>query len=56
MILTSIDPATYAVDAMRIAMLEIGSKSFAFDVLVLLGFAVSLGAIGAYSFRRMKAV
>lgn len=54
--LTSLDPATYAVDAMRIAMLGIGSKSFAFDVMVLLGFAVALGAIGVYSFRRMKAV
>jgi len=56
LILTSIDPATYAVDAMRIAMLGIGNKSFAFDVLVLLGFAISMGTIGAYSFRRMKAV
>jgi len=55
-ILTSVDPATYGVDAMRNAMLGIGSKSFAFDIAILVGFAISLGAIGAYSFGRMKAV
>ena len=56
MVLTSIDPATYGVDAMRIAMLGIGTNSLALDIVVLLGFAISFGAIGAYSFTRMKAV
>ncbi len=56
MFITSIDPATYAVDAMRIAVLGVGSKSFVFDIAIVLVYAISLGAIGAYSFGRMKAV
>jgi ABC-2 type transport system permease protein len=55
-ILTSIDPATYAVDAMRFAMLGIGNKPFALDIVILVGFAIGLGAFGSYSFGRMKAV
>ncbi len=55
-VLTSIDPATYGVDAMRIAILGIGSHTFAIDILVMLGFAIAFGIIGAYSFARMKAV
>jgi ABC-type multidrug transport system permease subunit len=54
--LFSIDPATYGVDAMRITMLGIGRNSFALDMVALLGFAISFGVIGAYSFARMKAV
>jgi hypothetical protein len=37
-------------------MLEIGSKSFELDITVLAAFTTILGAFGAYSFGRMKAV
>ena len=55
-ILTKIDPATYAVDALRNAMLGIASYSFAIDTGVLATFAISFGVFGGYSFGRMKAV
>ncbi len=55
-VLTSIDPATYGVNAMRAAVLGIGNTSFVFDIILLLVFTISLGAIGIYSFKRMKAV
>jgi hypothetical protein len=41
---------------MRSAMLGLNSKPFAFDIVVLLGYAVFLGVVGTLSFRRMKAV
>jgi len=50
------DPATYSVDALRNTMLGIGSKSFEIDVAILVAFTIVLGAFGAYSFGRMKAV
>lgn len=55
-ILTKIDPATYAVDALRNAMLGISSYSFALDIGVLAAFTIGFGLFGGYSFRRMKAV
>jgi ABC-2 type transport system permease protein len=55
-ILTKIDPATYAVDALRNAMLGIASYAFAIDSAVLAAFAISFGVFGGYSFGRMKAV
>ena len=55
-ILTKIDPATYAVDALRNAMLGISSYSFALDIGVLVAFTIGFGLFGGYSFRRMKAV
>lgn len=55
-ILTSLDPATYAVDALRNAMLGIGSKSLGLDISILAIITVGLGAFGVYSFGRMKAV
>jgi ABC-2 type transport system permease protein len=55
-ILTKIDPATYAVDALRNAMLGIASYSFVIDVMVLTAFAIGFGVFGGYSFGRMKAV
>ena len=55
-ILTRIDPATYAVDALRNAMLGIASYSFPIDIGVLAAFTIGFGIIGGYSFRRMKAV
>jgi len=54
--LTAIDPATYAVDAMRNAMLGIGSHSFAIDLAALTGYTFVLGFFGIFSFGRMKAV
>ncbi len=55
-ILTKIDPATYAVDALRNAMLGIASYSFVIDIGLLAVFAIGLGVFGGYSFGRMKAV
>jgi len=55
-ILTKIDPATYAVDALRNAMLGIASYSFAINTGVLTAFAIGIGVFGGYSFGRMKAV
>src|SRR5918995_2214980 len=55
-ILIIIDPATYAVDALRNAMLGIGSKPFEVDISILIAFTVGLGALGVFSFGRMKAI
>jgi len=55
-ILTTIDPVTYAVDALRNIILGIGSKTFGLDMSILISYAAALGALGSYSFRRMKAV
>jgi len=55
-ILTKIDPATYAVDALRNAMLGIASYSFAIDIGILALFAIAFGIFGGYSFGKMKAV
>ena len=54
--LTTIDPATYAVDALRSAMLGISNYSFVLDIGILAAFTVVFGIFGAYSFRRMRAV
>ena len=55
-ILTTIDPVTYAVDALRNIILGIGSHTLGLDLTVLLSYSCALGALGTYSFRRMKAV
>jgi ABC-2 type transport system permease protein len=55
-ILTKIDPATYAVDALRNAMLGISTYPFAIDVGILAAFTIVFGVFGGYSFRRMRAV
>jgi len=56
-ILTTLDPVTYGVGALREVMLEItGINSFAINIGVLLLSAASLGTVGVLSFRRMKAV
>lgn len=56
-ILTSIDPATYAVEALRISMLGIpGRMPFSVDMILLLISTIVLGIIGILSFKRMKAV
>ncbi len=55
--LTMIDPATYAVDAIRNMMLGLeGMNSFVVDIGVLSLSVIVLGTIGMLSFRRMKAV
>jgi ABC-2 type transport system permease protein len=56
-ILTTIDPVTYGVNALREVMLGItGVNSFALNIGILLLAATSLGTIGVISFRIMKAV
>src|SRR5918995_1657849 len=56
-ILTTLDPVTYGVDALREVMLGItGINSFALNISILLLSAASLGTVGVLSFRRMKAV
>ena len=54
--LTSLDPATYAVDALRSAMLGVAKFPFVVDIGVLAAFMLGFGILGGYSFRRMKAV
>ena len=56
-ILTTLDPATYAVDALRNMMLGItGKNSFAYDIIILFISVIIVGTVGMFSFRRMKAV
>lgn len=56
-ILTSFDPATYAVEALRESMLGIpGRNPFALDIGLLVLSTIVLGMIGILSFRRMKAI
>jgi ABC-2 type transport system permease protein len=54
--LTTVDPATYAVDALRNAIIGTSAYSFALDVGVLVAFTIAFGVFGSYSFRRMRAV
>lgn len=55
-VLTTMDPATYSVDAMRQVMLGVGGMPFLFDLGILAAFALGLGIVGMISFSRMKAV
>jgi ABC-2 type transport system permease protein len=56
-ILTMVDPATYAVDALRSITLGItGKNPFVVDIGILLVCVIALGIIGMLSFRKMKAV
>jgi ABC-2 type transport system permease protein len=56
-ILTSINPATYAVEALRNSMLGIPGKNlFIVNIGVLLITSIALGVVGVLSFKRMKAV
>ena len=55
-ILTTVDPVTYGVDALRNAMLGKGSNSFEFDIVILTAYTATLGVFGILSFKRMKAV
>jgi ABC-2 type transport system permease protein len=56
-ILTMVDPATYAVDALRsITLGTTGKNPFVVDIGILLVCVIALGIIGMLSFRKMKAV
>lgn len=55
-VLTTIDPVTYGVDALRNIILGIGSHSLGLDLIILLLYSCVLGALGTYSFGKMKAV
>jgi ABC-2 type transport system permease protein len=56
-ILTTLDPATYGVDALRSAMLGItGKYPFGTDIAILFLSVISIGVVGIFSFRRMKAI
>lgn len=55
-VLTTIDPATYSVDALRQIILGIGSKPLGIDILILVLYTTALGLLGTLSFRRMKAI
>ena len=56
-ILTSINPATYAVEALRSSMLGVDGKNILIvNIGVLLITTLALGILGILSFRRMKAV
>jgi ABC-2 type transport system permease protein len=56
-ILTTLDPATYGVDALRSAMLGItGKYSFGTDFAILILSVISIGVVGIFSFKRMKAI
>ena len=51
--LATINPMTYATEAMRAVMLRgIIWESFAFDVMILMGFATAMMIIGSLTFRR----
>jgi ABC-2 type transport system permease protein len=54
--LTFIDPATYAVDALRNSTLGIATYSFGFDLLLLFCSTIITTLFGMLSFRKMRAV
>src|ERR671912_165702 len=54
--LTIIDPATYAVDALRNSTLGIATYSFEFDLLLLFCSTIITTLFGMLSFRKMRAV
>jgi len=54
--LTIIDPATYAVDALRNSILGIATYSFEFNLLLLLVSTIITTLFGMLSFRKMRAV
>jgi ABC-2 type transport system permease protein len=55
-VLSLLDPVTYAVDALRNSIIGEGMNSFMSDFGLLVIVTFILGAVGAFSFRRMKAV
>ena len=55
-ILTTINPVTYAVDALRNAMMLSSKHTFGIDIVILFVSTVALALLGTLSFRKMKAV
>jgi ABC-2 type transport system permease protein len=56
-VLTALDPATYAVDALRNTMLGItGKNPIVADIGILIVSIIAFGIVGMLSFRRMKAI
>jgi ABC-2 type transport system permease protein len=53
-VLTHIDPATYAVDALRHVILGISSMPLIFSISVILGFDIVVIVIGSWAFNRLK--
>jgi ABC-2 type transport system permease protein len=54
--LTAINPVTYAVDALRNAMMLSHKYTFALDIMILSAATIALGLLGTLSFKKMKAV
>jgi ABC-2 type transport system permease protein len=54
--LTTINPVTYAVDALRNAMMLSSKYTFVIDTVILFMGTIVLGLLGTFSFRKMKAV
>src|ERR687885_697627 len=55
-VLTTFNPVTYAVDALRNAMMLSSTHPFGSDIVILFVSTVALALLGTLSFRRMKAV
>ncbi|MFL6473155.1 MAG: ABC transporter permease [Nitrososphaeraceae archaeon] len=54
--LTTVNPVTYAVDALRNAMMLTSRHTYAEDISILFAATIALGLLGTFSFRKMKAV
>jgi ABC-2 type transport system permease protein len=54
--LTTINPVTYAVDALRNAMMLSSRHTFGIDIVILFASTLALALLGTLSFRKMKAV
>ena len=55
-VLTTINPVTYAVDALRNTMMLSSRHTFGIDIAILFASTIALGLLGTLSFRKMKAV
>lgn len=53
-VLTRIDPASYAVDALRNCILGNSSMPFSVNLMIIIGFDLALILFGTWSFNRMK--
>jgi ABC-2 type transport system permease protein len=54
--LTTVNPVTYAVDALRNAMMLTSRNTYVEDISILFAATIALGLLGTFSFRKMKAV
>src|SRR6187549_1038744 len=55
-LLTTLNPGSYAVDALRNAMMLTSRHTYAEDISILFAATIALGLLGTFSFRKMKAV